>query len=193
MNVVYYKMALSQFRTVNPKGSKFNGSLYNTLVGIIGEPMLIDDQSTFAYWYHPSSGEIRYHTISLDLAGIHCSVQAVYNIDHAKLLLKTTRRAWFEPGRELLTVTGGSLDECNALLTVVLMLIEKRIPTNEFDYFVNKKMTAVEAPAQVPTKKQVEAVDEATPGRPVGPNGQSATIKGKQTVPPPLKTYANKK
>jgi hypothetical protein len=35
-------------------------------------------------------------------------------------------------------------------------------------------------------------IDDATPGRPVGPNGP-VSVKGKQSVPPPLKTYHNKK
>lgn len=173
-------MALNQFRITPAKNGKFNDVVYNSLVDLIGEPTIIDQQNTFANWYQPNNGEIKYHTITLDIHGIHCSVQSIYNFDSAKLLQKTTRRAWYEPGRELLTVTGDSLKECDALFATVLLLIEKKIIPSEFDYYVRKRLS-------INGNVKKNEIDEATPGKPVGP----INSKHKQSLPPPLKTYTS--
>ena len=177
-------MSLSQFRSnIAKHNAKFNESIYHQLTSIINDPSLVDDQMTFAYWYRPFAGELKYYAISLDSFGISCSIQANYNLNHSKLLTKTTRRAWFEPGRELLTVIGNSLDECNALLSTVTLLIDDKITSNDFNYYISGCVRPIEP-------KQSRVDDIATPGKPVGPANASTK---RQTVPPPLKTYSKPK
>lgn len=168
-------MTLDQFSNKDIE-KEYSHILYEELVNNLGEPSIIDDRNMFAYWYHPTSNGIKYNHVSLDYHGVHCSIQEKYNYKHAKLLLKTTRIAWFEPGKSLLTATGSSLDECNSIFKEIVLLFKNQIRPIEFNSYRK-------SPVEIP---DVEII--ATPGKPVNKTGRKSSTR----VPPPLTMLSKK-
>lgn len=182
-------MSLAQFKSSADKNTKYDTQLYNEIVSMVGEPSLIDDQRSFAFWYNPIYGNIRYFSISLDYNGLQCSVQATYNTDLASLLINTTRKVWFEPGRSLISCNSTSgLDDCNALFQTTLMLFEKKISQNEF-------FTSYDELKSTQLKRNIIKRDlgESTPGKPIIPEGKTYNNITNSTNLPMLRTYSSNK